>query len=269
LDGGRLKPQLLSEVNKSGLDNLLASDEFALSQKLDGRRLVLERSGLKVTGWARSGLETDVPKSLYEDFMKVRSNWIFDGELIKNTYHVFDIIEYPGGSLTSVEWIERQNLLNKVLTGFSDYVQIVRQATSSEDKTSLYEDCMSAGAEGVVLCNIHSKYLFATRSSRCLKYKFIKSIDCVIIDRNIDSKDNLVLGLYDDNGEIVDVGKVSALTGDGKHHDFKVGEVVTVNYLYATESRRLYQPVKPKIRKDKEDIECLMSQLIFKTETIV
>ena len=29
------------------------------------------------------------------------------------------------------------------------------------------------------------------------------------------------------------------------------------------------KPVKPKIRKDKEDIECLMSQLIFKTETIV
>jgi bifunctional non-homologous end joining protein LigD len=264
-----LKPQLLTELSETTLQNLIDSEDYSISQKLDGRRLMLERSGLKVIGWGRSGLEAEVPKPIHEAFMSVRSDWIFDGELIKNIYHVFDVVKYPGGMLNQHSWIERQHLLKKVLTGFSENVKIVPQHLKPFEKQSLYDDCVSARAEGVVFCHIDSKYLWGIRSKRCFKYKFLKTIDCFIIDKSIDSKDNLVLGLYDDNGNVVDVGKVSALTGDGKHHEFQVGEVVTITYLYATESNRLYQPVRPKLRKDKSREECLMNQMIFKSNKIV
>jgi len=266
---GAVRPQLLTELNDAALHNVLQSENFAMSQKLDGRRLIVETTGLSVNGWARSGLECEIPKDIHSDFMRVRSDWTFDGELIKNKYYVFDILKYPGGDLTSNTWLDRQKLLNTVLTKFSDHISIVEQRINPSEKTALYNHCYESRAEGVVFCHIESKYLKGIRSTRCLKYKFTKTIDCIIMDTNVNSRDNLALGLYDNNGKLIDVGKVSALTGDGKYHKFQVGEVVSVEYLYATEADRLYQPVKPKLRKDKKPEECLMNQMIKKGKKIV
>jgi ATP-dependent DNA ligase len=264
-----IKPQLLSELNSAGLDSILDSPNFSMSQKLDGRRLIVETTGLRVNGWARSGLEAEIPKSIRAELEKVRSDWIFDGELIDKKYYVFDILKYPGGALCNNEWKERQAVLNAVLNNFSDQILVVPQMMDPSDKRRFFNSCYQQKAEGVVFCDVSSKYLKGMRSSRCLKYKFKKTIDCFIIDKNIGSKDNLVLALYDKDANIVDVGKVSALTGDGKYHDFQVGEVVAVEYLYATEANRLYQPVKPKLRKDKRREECLMNQMIHKGKMIV
>jgi len=263
-----IKPQLLKEVSDHELSKLLESDQFALSQKLDGRRLIVEISDLSLRGWARSGLEAEIPKYIASDFSRVRSDWTFDGELICGHYYVFDILHYPAGDLVEYPWIERQKLLNTVLTDFSDAITVVEQRIDPPEKMALFDKCLNLRTEGVVLCNINSRYLKGVRSSRSLKYKFTKTIDCVIIDAKINSKDNLVLGLYNENGELLDVGKVSAVTGDGKYHDFSVGEVVTVEYLYATKSNRLYQPVKPRLRKDKESRECLMSQMIHQGDQV-
>jgi len=264
-----IKPQLLKEVSKLDLSKLLVSSEFALSQKLDGRRLIVEISDLNIKGWARSGLETSIPKNIMSDLSKVRSNWTFDGELIAEHYYVFDILHYPSGDLFDHPWMERQKLLNTVLTNFSNSITVVDQRIDTSSKKALFDQCLEFRAEGVVFCNIESKYLRGIRSSRSLKFKFTKTIDCIVIDTNINSKDNLVLGLYDENGEIIDVGKVSAITGDGKHYNFKIGDVVSVEYLYATKSNRLYQPVKPRLRKDKEKRECLVSQMIYKGTEMV
>lgn len=264
-----IRPQLLSELNISGLSNLIKSEHFAMSQKLDGRRLMVEISDLKISGWARSGLEADIPECIMSDFSRVRSNWTFDGELVDKTYHVFDLIKYPGGDLRKNRWEDRQEILNAVLTGFSDHIKIVKQSVDPTRKQQFFDACFESKVEGVVFCETSSTYLMGMRSSRCLKYKFKKTIDCVIVDKSLDSKDNLVLGVYDDNQNLINIGKVSALTGDGRHHEFQIGEVVTVEYLYATKANRLYQPVKPKLRKDKGAKECSITQMIHKGTEIL
>jgi len=264
-----MKVQLLSEISDYLLDKYLQSESFALSQKLDGRRAMVIRTGTDTKCFGRSGLEAELPKVIKTDFNKVKSDWIFDGEIIGDTYYVFDVLSYPGGSIIDRPWIERNTLLKTVLQNFSDHVKIVEQHLSVRDKLAHYEDCVLAGAEGVVFCNVESTYKSGRRSSQCLKYKFVKTIDCVVIGKSVNDKDNLVLGLYDDNGRIIDVGKISAITGSGKNYEFKIGDVVTVKYLYATKSHRLYQPVFPTLKEDKEARECLLSQMIMKSEVIL
>ena len=261
-----MKPQLLSEI-KTPVSKPLLDDSFAISQKIDGRRLIL-KTGININGWSRSGNPTDIPGIVMEAFSKVTPNWTFDGEIVKNVYHVFDLIEYSGTAISFKPWLERQNILNAVLQDFSPCVKIVPQFFGS-DKLRHYEDCMEIGAEGVVFSNVESRYHFGIRSKRSLKYKFIKTIDCVVIDKSINDKDNLVLGLYSSDNQLVEVGKVSALTGDGARYDFNINDVVTVKYLYGTKSYRLYQPVSPKLRTDKEPYECLMNQMILKSEIIL
>lgn len=264
-----MKAQLLSEISENLVDKYIKSNDYALSQKLDGRRALVSRRNLDVYCFGRSGLEAKLPVNVKDAFMKVKSNWTFDGEIIDDIYYVFDILEYPAGTIVDRPWIERNNLLQTVLQNFSESVKIVKQSFTTEDKLSHYEDCLAIGAEGIVLCNVLSPYRAGRRSSQALKYKFTKTIDCIVIDKSINGKDNLVLGLYDDNHNLIDVGKVSAITGDGKHYEFQIGDVVTVKYLYATKSYRLYQPVLPTLRLDKEADECQISQMILKSEKIL
>jgi bifunctional non-homologous end joining protein LigD len=185
-----VKPQLLSEI-KTPVSKPLLDDNFSISQKIDGRRLIL-KTGLNIHGWARSGNPTNIPGNVMEAFSKVSPDWIFDGEMVKNTYHVFDLIQYSGTSISFKPWLERQNILNAVLKDFSPCVKIVPQFFGPE-KLSHYEDCMEIGAEGVVFSHVESRYHFGLRSKRSLKYKFVKTIDCVVIGKSINDKDNLVL----------------------------------------------------------------------------
>ena len=81
----------------------------------------------------------------------------------------------------------------------------------------------------------------------------------MVIDRGINGKDNLLLGVYRD-GEMVEVGKVSALTGDGPR--VSIGDVVTVKVLYASAAGKLYLPVTPHLRTDKSRTDCGYEQII-------
>lgn len=105
--------------------------------------------------------------------------------------------------------------------------------------------------EGIV---IHDSY-----NGKAYKYKFVKQVDCEVIAVGKDGKSNLELAVYNNSGERVNVGRVSALTGDGKF--VKLGDVVQVNCLYVSEGMRLVQPTKPLIRNDKFPHECKIDQL--------
>lgn len=261
-----MKPQLLSETNDISI--FIENDDYSLSQKIDGKRLIAGKIDDKIVSFSRSGLESSLPVEIKKAFNSIKSEWLFDGELVKTQYHVFDIIKYPGGFLNTLHWIERQKLLSTVLRDFSQYVNIVPQMHERDSKLSHYENCKKILAEGVVACHKESPYQAGIRSKRCFKFKFVKTIDCVVIDCMSNGKDNITLGLYDNN-ELIDVGKTSSLTGDGKKNRINIGDVVTVKYLYGTKNKRLYQPVFPKIRKDKKPRECLMNQMILKTEKVL
>jgi bifunctional non-homologous end joining protein LigD len=235
---------------------------MAVSQKLDGRRLMLVRDYSGVIGISRAGTETSVPDKIIEAFKQVKPEWIFDGEVLGDTYHVFDVVSTPGmNNFHTLRWQDRQDVLKTILQDFDENVKIVQQVYGFL-REDYFEMLRQQNAEGVVFANVDGSYRFGVRNNTIGKYKFLKTADCVITDKGVNGSDNLVLALYNEQGELVEVGKVSAITGDGAHHDFSLGEVVEVTFLYVTKDVRLYQPVTPKLRLDKAPEQCMLDQIL-------
>lgn len=248
---------LLSSLEEDP-QTLITNKNYAMSQKLDGRRVLIECGERKAIGFSRQGEPCDLPDSVENQLSKTPNKFVFDGELLNNTYWVFDIVEIPSGSIRERSWIERQELVETLVNDnmFPNIKRVVQHYTT-ESKQAFFERCRDSGAEGVVFQRLSGVYR-SGRSSDAWKHKFVSEVDCVITDTHEGGRENLVLALYDGDA-LVSVGKVSSLTGDGP--TLSVGDVCTVRCLYATGSDRLFHPTKPKRRTDKSPHECTINQL--------
>ena len=229
----------------------IASDAWCMQQKLDGERMIIDTRGDVVKCYNRNGVEKNIPPQLN----LYSSEYLLDGEFLNGKYYAFDRPD-----LTSMKYIDRYNMLNKEF--LSEYlgVEVLPIYLTQEDKQRKFEEFYSNNSEGVMFKRVDGMYKNG-RSSSVLKYKFISDIDCIVIERPSNAnpdKQNMYLGMYS-NGEIVEVGKVSALTGDGPK--LKIGDVCKISCLYVTKGGNLFQPVKPMLRVDKDPTECTIDQL--------
>lgn len=244
-----------SELSLAEIESYINNDSFYISQKMDGHRMIV-KTGEELVCYTRQGLERDVPTSVAAALGSVKSEWTFDGEYLNGTYYVFDLISTPKGDIRKWAWCDRQAILQTIAKKVGN-IHLVEQISGTSNKQKFYEDCEASTVEGVVFAKKDARYR-SGKTPNLLKYKFMKDIDCIVVAAGISGKSNFMLGLMRD-GEIVEVGKVSALTGDGPK--ISVGDVVTVSVLYATVAGKLYLPVKPKIRTDKSPEECGYEQI--------
>lgn len=118
-------------------------------------------------------------------------------------------------------------------------IKIVPYATSTEQKLRQAKALLEAHAEGIVARKVDGKYVPGKRSSDVVKLKFTKTADCFVVRFGDDGKDNVVLAVYNDRGEPVEVGKVSRRTGDGRL--LRVGSVAAVQYAHFSEGGRMVE----------------------------
>ncbi len=232
----------------------LSNDNWGMQQKIDGYRMLLS-CGETVETFNRKGDHLDCPDSIIEYFSAFTTHWLFDGELLNDTYYIFDVLEIATGDIRSWPLSRRYEMLSMLKDKFDGPVEVL--PLYLENKEEIMQNLLTATAEGVVFKRLDAEYVGKKTNSQ-LKYKFVKQVDCVILDRGVENKDNFLLGMYDGE-KFIDVGKCSSLTGDGPQLD--VGSVVQVDILYVTKGNRLYQPVKPMARTDKDPTECLIDQL--------
>ena len=235
---------------------------FAMSQKLDGERAIIQTKPGTLACWNRSGAVRAVEPSVREAFEGFPPGWTLDGEVVGKVFYPFDVLSVPQGedamSIAHLPSYKRHAILDGVMARTEcEHLIGVRHYTAPAVKKRRFESLLTAGAEGVIFTRLTGVYQ-PERSGTYLKFKFVKDVDCVVIDKTINGRDNLALGVYD-SGSLVEVGHCSALTGDGPN--VSVGDVVTVTVLYATRNNRLYQPVKPILRNDKAPNECVIDQL--------
>lgn len=251
-------PQLPTEVNDTECEKFLGDDQWAMSQKLDGHRLVLS-SGNGLKRYNRHGDETPVPVVLQQSKLaRTEVPILIDGEFLDETLWVFDILELNGKSLLKFPWFARVEVAAALVEKLDDpVIKSIPYWDLLTDKHDMFDKLRNNNAEGVVFADKNGRY-HQGRSKSLLKFKFLKEVDCIVTDKNLDDKDNLELAVMRD-GAIHNVGRVSALTGDGPN--IKVGDVVTVTVLYSTEGGRLFHPVKPKLRTDKLPEECTYDQI--------
>lgn len=258
--------QLAEPYEMQHIGQLIVSDDWAIEQKLDGHRLLLQGTGTGVKPLNRNGQPysaKNLPLAL--SGMILPDGLILDGELLdlgNLDYWVFDI-RSSDGTVDSMPLTVRRDLLNRAITSLSLPVHLLPQATDAESKQRLVEKAIANHAEGVVCKHIPTGYTEG-RTSAWRKVKFVKSLDAVVTAVRADGKDAVSVALFDE-GQLVEVGRASLIGRE----PVSVGDVIEVKYLYATDERRLYQPVMVRRRTDKTAIQCGIDQLVFTDRGII
>lgn len=263
------------------LTTYAAEADWVFSQKIDGMRVLAVVSNHKVTFLNRNGepVQKTLVDNLRRELASLNGDWVFDGEYVNDTYYVFDMPS--AGTVLSVRnsYYERRAALEAVFAawrppaswatgGRPNNLVLLPIARTQVEKLDLALKVYKEGGEGIICNQIDAKYQLGKRTRSMLKYKFIKDLDCVVVDKGREGKANLTLALYDD-GQLKEICDCSALTGNGPR--VEIGDVVTISYLaaYDPDNPRVSQPVRPLIRTDKKPEECLMSQVQFSTRAVL
>jgi len=202
------------------------------------------------------------------------------------TYVAFDILYLDGQDLTAKPLMERKRILADVFEPtesavVTDYVEGEGEA--------FYRICRDRGLEGVIAKRKDSRYLVGKRASVWKKIKALKLIDCVICGVTVGEGNRqdvfgaLILGVYDDAGELRCVGRVGTGFDRGmvellhrrlseirsempfKENPALAGEVkfwcrpelvAEVEYLMLTPDVALRAPSFQRLKEDKDPKEC-------------
>lgn len=242
-------------ISPDELPRLCADDNYWFEQKLDGRRAILCPSTGLLYNKRKQLMYRLVTLPAPIISLTARGDFI-DGELLPDgNFWAYDIV----GSGTFEE--RRELLFSTLMVQSLPNINLVFQARGPIEKANMAITALKAGWEGLVVKKVSALYADKNAS---YKIKFKKSVDCIVIKTNHNGKNAIELGVWEDGAlEPVNIGACSTY---GKHFEVKLGDVVEVQYLYATGSRRLYQPVLIRKRDDKLASSCNIDQLEFWNE---
>lgn len=263
----QILPQLLNPVDESDVNSYLMDDSYCLQEKMDGKRILLRKNGSIVEAINRKGLVVGFPKGIETIALKFNHDFVLDGELIGETIHLFDVLEWDGKDLRSESYRTRYAKLTKHVRRIVDSpFQVVEAMFGTTDKTKAFKAFKKAGVEGVVIKKIDSVYVAGRPASlgNQLKFKFTETCSCIVA-RLSDTKRSAELQLFDAHKNLIDVGKVTILPNFQLP---KPGDIVEVRYLYAyPNGGSLFQPVYLGERDDIDAKACTTAQLKYKSGT--
>lgn len=141
----------------------------------------------------------------------------------------WDILYKDGNDLTSLPLLERKQILNNTVIT-SDIIKI--SDFIFEKGNLLYKITGSQGLEGVMAKKSDSKYYIGKRSKYWLKLKHFIIINAIIIGFRLD-KTALILGLYNEDNDIVSIGSCeSGLSQKEIKAFFEIAKTILANDDY-------------------------------------
>lgn len=256
-------PQLLNPVSDEQAESLLDDHDYWMQEKMDGRRLLLKKENGQITGINRLGLVVALPETLTRSAMNYPRDFLFDGEAIGDTLHVFDVLSLGREDLRQKRFAVRCLRLRDCLEAFEHpHIRLVETFVATE-KRSRFNGFRLNGKEGVVFKHVDAPYTPGRPSTggSQLKFKFCETASFIVAKPN--GKRSVSLLLFEGD-KVRPAGNVTI----PPNHDLPAaGDVVEVRYLYAfRESGCIYQPVYLGRREDMRAAECTTSQLKFKAE---
>lgn len=260
-----LYPQLLNSISEERAIELIEDDAWMMEEKMDGKRNMTGTVDGKVTASNKKGQIVAIPRSVEADLQRL-GNAEVDGELIGETYHLFDCLSFNGSDYRIYRADHRYAIILKELAvaGDFEHLSLVDAAFTTEEKRALFERVRATNGEGVVFKLMSAPYEPGRPNSggTQLKFKFKGQASCIVTS-NHPSKRSVGLVLLDDCGAGVEVGNVTIPPNKAVP---EVGAVVEVEYLYAYKGGSLFQPVYLHERDDVDQDECLMAQLKYKPD---
>ena len=256
--------QLLNPVEEDQLGKLIADPSWWLQPKHDGRRLLIDKRGDKITGINRLGLSIALPETLAQDAAQCPLDLILDGEWVGETFHAFDALLIEDDEIGGLRYAERYLRLMNLLASFQHrHIQLVQTAFTPGQKAELFDQLKKANAEGVVFKQIDAPYIAGRPASggTQLKYKFVTMASFIV--GKINAKRSVSLLLFEGD-KIKPAGNV---TIPPNQEIPQPGQVVECRYLYAyRESGAIFQPVFLGARTDITAEECTTAQLKYRAD---
>ena len=125
---------------------------------------------------------------------------------------LFDVIYLDGKLLIDKPYIERRNLLDKVIP--NEYISKTLYDISPSDAEKIFREAISKGHEGIMIKRMDSPYILGSRGRYWVKVKDKDTLDLVILGaewghgRRRGWLSDYYLGVYDvDRGEYTSIGK--------------------------------------------------------------
>ncbi len=238
--------------------------------KWDGVRVFLFKSGERLVLVGRHGSVFTAKGnptvfSKIPEFVHSPNRMILDGEYVSGDgLHLFDVLQVDDREVKQLSLSERKDILHEILDGTGLETPMIL-AQSIDEISKFKEDEIQAGAEGIVCKNPTSRY---GDTNSWLKLKRFDTIDCFVINcedtpdfRRTGVPRSWLIGLYDDAGQIVEIGKVGAFVEKVDPRKVVKGSVIEVRFQEVTEDQKLRAPFIVKVRHDKTPDECLLSQI--------
>lgn len=254
-------PQLLNPVSDNQVESLLDDRDYWMQEKMDGRRLLLKKENGQITGINRLGLIVALPDTLIRSAKNYPRDFLFDGEAIGDTLHVFDVLSLGREDLRRKRFAVRCMRLRDCLEAFDHpHIRLVETFVATE-KRSRFNGFRLNGKEGVVFKHVDAPYTPGRPNAggSQLKFKFYETASFIVAKPNGIRSVSLLLFEGD---KIRPAGNVTI----PPNHDVpSAGDIVEVRYLYAfAESGCIYQPAYLGRRDDIPREDCTVDQLKFK-----
>ena len=251
--------QLLNPIEELELNGLIADESWWMQEKKDGKRMLIKKDD-KIIAINRKGLLVGAPDSIIKSADKIKKSFIIDGEAIDETLYAFDLLFFDGEDLKEKPYTKRYKLLRDI--GFSENIQIVKTAYSTDEKKILFQKLKNDNVEGVVFKKYDATYHAGRPNSggTQLKFKFYETASLIV--SKINDKRSVGMSLLQEGKEIF-VGNVTISINKDVP---KEGEIIEVRYLYAYQNGSLYQPTFLMVRDDIDKAECILEQLKYKKE---
>lgn len=253
-----LLPQLLNVVDDDKVAQSIAASDWCMQEKMDGRRLILRKSGDSVKAINKLGLIVGLIQSVAQAALDLEGDFIIDGEIVGDRFHAFDALSIGGDDFGAKPYILRYAALVKLIAAGGAHISAVPTWDTPSEKAEKLAELKARGAEGVVFKSWGASYTAGRPNSGGpqLKFKFIATLSAVVTAVN--ARRSVGVSLLGVNGW----ESVGNVTIPANHDVPAVGAVVEVRYLYA--APMLYQPVYLGVRSDVEAPECVTAQLKFK-----
>lgn len=256
-------PMLAHVADADTLAGLLADPGWVMQEKVDGDRAMVVVQDGEVSVFGRNGQpkKSNVGRAFLAPFRGLtEGRWVFDGEIVGRDLLLFDLPVADGYLADDGPFSARFGLL-AVMVALLDS-EAVRLVPCTSAATAVKAEALAEfeadRKEGVILRRLDATYRVG-RSTDLLKFKFVKTVDAVVVEIGRGGKQTAALAVHGPDG-LVEIGNASTI-GKG---NIEAGQVVEVAFLYVVspDNPVLYQPRILRVRDDKAAAECDLAQLV-------
>lgn len=248
---------LLLESTTARQAQSLIDNGWIVQRKYDGERGLFQYKDGAIQQINKKGFYVAGNTSLINSLPQDQDEFIIDCEVFQEHAYIFDVIKVNGNDIADMPYSMRYELMKQHFSHLENFTVV--ESFVGNDAKNTVKEFEQTGFEGVVLKDPNAPYYFS-RSGSYVKLKFTKSVSAVVARHN-DGKRSVAVQVFDDANPI-DVGNVTIPVN---HPIPDIGQVIEIEYLYATSGNILYQPIYKGQRNDVSADECRLSELEYTT----